>query len=133
MLLPGSAGARRRHRRPTTADGVSGSLRDAFDTANTDGEDTQITLAAGAEYVLDVCTDDDTERGWRPGSHLADALTIVGNGATIRQTCDGAARDRQRHDRGRSRWRTWWSPGEPRKPTGVAWRPSPGAMSPSRT
>lgn len=73
----------------TTTDGGPGSLRAAFDTANTDGDDTEIVLAAGETYVLDICADDDTNVGGDLDHTSTDALTITGNGATIEQTCTG--------------------------------------------
>ena len=75
----------------TTADTVGGanvSLRDAFDTANSDGESTTIVLQPGATYQLDFCaTDEDANASGDLDHTEAESLTIVGNGATIEQTC----------------------------------------------
>jgi hypothetical protein len=64
----------------TTADGGTGSLRAALDVANASGDADVIVLGAGAEYVLSNCA---------AGELISSngALTIVGNGATIRQSC----------------------------------------------
>ncbi len=65
----------------TTTDGGAGSLRSAVESANTSDDADVIVLATGEEYVLSC-----------PGGELAVSapLTIVGNGATIRQSCAGA-------------------------------------------
>ena len=66
----------------STADGGAGSLRAALDAANASGDADVIVLGAGVEYVLSSCA---------PGELTSSngQLTIVGNGATIRQTCAG--------------------------------------------
>lgn len=62
----------------TTTDGGAGSLRAAVDAANAGGDADVIVLQTGLEYVL-AC----------PGGELtvSGPLSIVGNGATIRQSC----------------------------------------------
>ncbi len=74
----------------TTADGVPGSLRAAFGTANANGEDDEIVLQAGAEYQLTLCGgvgEEDANADGDLDHTAAQALTITGNGATIRNTC----------------------------------------------
>jgi hypothetical protein len=67
-----------------TADGGAGSLRAAVAEASGNGEPDEIVLEAGATYLLDDC-------GAGALHHTgADPLTLVGNGATIRQTCADA-------------------------------------------
>ncbi|HEX5588406.1 MAG TPA: right-handed parallel beta-helix repeat-containing protein [Acidimicrobiia bacterium] len=68
----------------TTDDGGAGSLREAFATADASSPDAvEIVLTTGAEYVLDDC-------GEGALSHTAsNALTVTGNGSTVRQTCAG--------------------------------------------
>ena len=62
------------------ADGVT-SLREAFATASSNGTNDTITLAASATYDLTDCAAGAL-------AHTAgSALTITGNGATVRQTC----------------------------------------------
>lgn len=68
------------------------SLREAFDIANTDGEDSVIHLQPGALYLLTRChpgmLDDDNVFG--DLDHTApDALDILGVGARIHNTCAG--------------------------------------------
>ena len=66
----------------TTADGGSGSLREAIeDLAVNAGGDT-VVLQAGATYLLTCGEGGDLSHGSTP-------LIIEGNGATIEQTCDG--------------------------------------------
>jgi hypothetical protein len=64
-------------------DGGAGSLRAAFATASTDGQDTEIVLQAGHTYDLTDCTAGALAHG------EAHNLTITGHGSTIRQTCSG--------------------------------------------
>ena len=81
----------------TTADVVDPgdgllSLREAIDVANTDGQSTDVVLAPGATYVLDECgggTDEQDNVGGDLDHTAEHELRIVGNGATIRQTCSG--------------------------------------------
>ena len=74
----------------TTTDGVPGSLRDAVDIANSDADDTQIVLAAGATYQLTACGPDEDGNLSGDLDHVVpEGLRIVGNGATIEQTCPG--------------------------------------------
>lgn len=76
----------------TTNDGGAGSLRAAFDTANTDGDDSEIVLQVGATYTLDTCpgTDEDLNaNGDLDHTPDGQTLTITGRGATIVQTCAG--------------------------------------------
>jgi len=75
----------------TTADGVPGSLRAAFDTANTDGDDSEIVLQSGAIYLLTVCgaTEDANANGDLDHTDTEKELTITGNGASVVQTCAG--------------------------------------------
>lgn len=61
-------------------DGVI-TLREAFVIANSDGDDSVISLQPGVEYTLDSCFE-----GVLPHTAPHD-LTIEGNGATIYQTC----------------------------------------------
>lgn len=61
-------------------DGVI-TLREAFVIANSDGDDSVISLQPGVEYTLDSCFE-----GELPHTAAHD-LTIDGNGATIYQTC----------------------------------------------
>lgn len=90
---PGPAAALTVHAVTTTADVVATdgqlSLREAFDAANTDGDDSVIQLA-NQTYVLALCGNSPDHTGNAAGSlvHTAgDALTVEGNGATIQQTC----------------------------------------------
>jgi hypothetical protein len=78
----------------TTADTVADdgvtSLREAFTTASTDLQDNVIILGAGATYELTRCqggSDDDANVGGDLDHGAPEALRIIGNGATIRQTC----------------------------------------------
>ncbi|MGH2685553.1 MAG: choice-of-anchor Q domain-containing protein, partial [Actinomycetota bacterium] len=74
----------------TTADGGPGSLRAAFDTANANAELDEIVLAPGATYELTQCGDAAEEDANADGDldHTStDALTIRGNGSTVRNTC----------------------------------------------
>jgi predicted outer membrane repeat protein len=75
----------------STADGGPGSLRDAIDTANADGDDTEIGLQPGATYNLARCgTDDDVNAvGDLDHTEFGKELTIAGTGAVIHQTCPG--------------------------------------------
>jgi hypothetical protein len=75
----------------STTDGGPGSLRAAFDTANTDGDDTEIVLQSGASYDLTRCGPDDDANAVGDLDHteFGKALTITGNRAVIRQTCPG--------------------------------------------
>ncbi len=73
------------------ADGVV-SLREAFDIANSDGDDTRIVLQAAAIYRL--CGGDSTPKEDANVSGDLDytdsrVLTIAGNGAQIRAACPG--------------------------------------------
>jgi hypothetical protein len=74
------------------ADGVL-SLREAFSIANTDGDDTQITLAADQLYRLcdqiSTATDEDANADGDLDHVAADSLIIAGNGAEIRSQCPG--------------------------------------------
>ncbi len=64
---------------PTILDGAPNSLRDVVDNQVADGD--TVELQAGATYVLDDCDGD--------GYLFSTAdITVHGNGATIRQTCD---------------------------------------------
>ena len=67
----------------TTADGGAGSLREAFASASASFEPNQIVLQSGETYILDLCVEGDLDYTG------TDALTIVGNGSVIRQTCAG--------------------------------------------
>ncbi len=61
-------------------DGVT-SLREAFSIANSDGQDSIISLQPATNYTLDACLSGAV-------AHTAtDDLKIEGNGASIRQTC----------------------------------------------
>ena len=73
----------------TTADGGAGSLRAAFTTANTDADDTEIVLQAGATYQLTTCpgTGEDANADGDLDHTGTEPLTITGNGATVEQTC----------------------------------------------
>lgn len=76
----------------STDDGAPGSLRDVLDQANADGDDSEITLPAGATLELDVCgaagiDEDGNASGDLDSTDATHDLTIQGNGATIRQTC----------------------------------------------
>jgi hypothetical protein len=75
----------------STTDGGPGSLRAAFDTANSDGDDTEIVLQAGATYDLTRCGPDDDANAVGDLDHteFGKALTITGHRAVIRQTCAG--------------------------------------------
>jgi len=66
----------------TAVDGGAGSLRAAVDAANASDDADVIVLGAGTEYVLSSCAAGELVSSRGP-------LTIVGNGATIRQTCAG--------------------------------------------
>ncbi len=84
------------------ADGLV-SLREAFDTANTDGDDTVIQLGTGLTYELTDCVakepidfgngffgapaDDDANADGDLDHTAAHDLTIQGNGSTIANTC----------------------------------------------
>ena len=74
----------------TAEDGDAGpstdlSLRGAFAAAVEDGTDSRIVLGIGEQYVLDRCTD-----GADALLHGGDtALTVLGRGATVEQTCPG--------------------------------------------
>jgi hypothetical protein len=73
-------------------DGDAGSLRDAIDSANGDGDESEINLPDGAAIVLDVCgaaTDENANVDGDLDVTEAEGLTIHGNGSTITQTCDG--------------------------------------------
>ena len=79
----------------STVDGDPGSLRDVLDQANADGDDSEISLPAGAVLDLDICPalaadDDANANGDLDSTDGAHDLTIEGNGATIRQTCPGS-------------------------------------------
>lgn len=63
---------------PSIADGSPNSLRDVLESQITGGE--TVVLQAGATYVLDDCDLGDIDIGA--------TVTIQGNGATIRQTCE---------------------------------------------
>jgi len=68
----------------TTVDGDPGSLRDAFAQADAASpDDAEIRLQAGAVYEL-TC-----DEGGALEHTEENVLEIVGNGATIRQTCEG--------------------------------------------
>jgi hypothetical protein len=78
----------------TTADTVANdgvtSLREAFTIANTDLNQNTIILGAGQTYVLDRCqggSDEEANVGGDLDHTAPETLTILGNGATIRQTC----------------------------------------------
>jgi predicted outer membrane repeat protein len=74
----------------TTADGVAGSLREAFSLANTNPNDDEIVLAAGATYQLTVCgpaLEEDLNADGDLDHTATESLTITGNGATIQNTC----------------------------------------------
>ena len=82
----------------TTSDVVNGgdgvvSLREAFTIANSDSDDTQITLVADALYrlcdVVTTATDEDANIDGDLDHTAANALTIIGNGAEIRTACPG--------------------------------------------
>lgn len=90
VVSPHPAGALQVVTVTTTADGGAGSLREAFDTANADADDTEIVLAAGATYDLTLCpgTDENNNVDGDLDYTATDDLTITGNGSTIRQTCD---------------------------------------------
>jgi predicted outer membrane repeat protein len=85
LLLTGDPAAAANITVTTTADSIAAdgltSLREAFATASSNGVNDTITLAANATYDLTNCADGALD-------HTAgSALTITGNGATIRQTC----------------------------------------------
>lgn len=82
VALPASAGA------PVIADGDAGSIRSLVDDANLNPGPDTVVLQAGAVYELTVCASDDDNTAGDLDS-FEGALTIEGNGATIRQTCDG--------------------------------------------
>ena len=68
--------------------GAVTSLREAFDTANTDGMNIDIVLQSGALYQLTLCgSDEDANADGDLDHTVSHDLTIVGNGATIEQTC----------------------------------------------
>ena len=72
----------------TTADVVDAadgllSLREAFVAASANAEADEIVLAATATYTLDDCVAGDLAHT------AAEALSVVGNGATIEQSCAG--------------------------------------------
>ncbi|GAA1937485.1 hypothetical protein GCM10009775_31900 [Microbacterium aoyamense] len=76
----------------TTADVVNGadgqtSLREALTQANAAMDATTIELAASSTYSLTLCDDDDANAGGDLDYTGSQSLTIVGNGATIQQTC----------------------------------------------
>ena len=74
----------------TTADGGPGSLRAAFTTANGNGQDDEIVLASSATYLLTICgaaAEEDANADGDLDHTPGNALTITGNGATIRNTC----------------------------------------------
>ncbi|MEM7272169.1 MAG: right-handed parallel beta-helix repeat-containing protein [Actinomycetota bacterium] len=108
VLTASPAAALTGHTVTTTADVVDGadgvlSLREAIDLANGDGDDSVINLTPGEIYELDLCVlkepwdtgsgyfvppDDDDANADGDLDHTAGHdLTIVGAGATIRQTC----------------------------------------------
>lgn len=72
------------------ADPATTSLREAIDAANTDGQATEVVLAAGQTYELTTCevTEDGNVSGDLDHTDTAQ-LTIFGNGSTIVQTCAG--------------------------------------------
>lgn len=74
----------------TTAATGPGSLRAAFDTANSDAQETEIHLQDAETYVL-ACpgTHENLNRDGDLDHTEAFKLTILGNGSTIRQTCAG--------------------------------------------
>lgn len=78
VLVPTPAGAEVITVGPTEAD-----LRDAFETANANGEDDELVLSAGTTYDL-TCAE-----GGQLDLSTNGRVIITGNGATIRQTCDG--------------------------------------------
>lgn len=69
----------------TTTDGGLGSLREAFDLANANPGPDTITLGSGLTYDLTLDGDDDNNVGGDLDS-TEGAITIRGNGSTIRQT-----------------------------------------------
>jgi CSLREA domain-containing protein len=85
------------HTVTTTADTVNGgdgvlSLREAVDAANADAGDSAIVLLPGQTHQLTRCVPDDQEEVDNVSGDLnsavdSGALSIVGGGATIRQTC----------------------------------------------
>ena len=85
------------HTVTTTADVVSPggqlSLREAFAESNVDGDASEIELAPGQLYVLDLCALGGINHTVNATGSLVHAtghqLTINGNGATVQQTCAG--------------------------------------------
>ena len=69
----------------TTTDGGPGSLRAAVDLANANPGPDTIELGVGLTYELTLDGDDDSNVGGDLDS-TEGALTIIGNGSTIRQT-----------------------------------------------
>jgi hypothetical protein len=71
-------------------DGAPGSLRAAIDSANGDGDASEINLPADADVVLDVCGGVDNVNASGDLDITADEpLTINGHGSTVTQTCAG--------------------------------------------
>ncbi len=66
------------------------SLREAFNIANTDGQDSEIQLQAGSTYVLDLCGPSEDANG---SGDLDDtegnSLSLLGAGSTIQMQCAG--------------------------------------------
>ncbi|MDQ4004955.1 MAG: hypothetical protein M3135_01480 [Actinomycetota bacterium] len=91
LVVLGAPGARAAVINVTsTADGGAGSLRAAFDTANGNAEADEIVLQSGATYDLTNCGGGTEENANADGDldhAAAEAITIIGNGATIRNTC----------------------------------------------
>ncbi|OWY59638.1 hypothetical protein B7486_73495, partial [cyanobacterium TDX16] len=74
------------------------SLREAVDEANADAIANQIVLQEDATYVLDECggaTDENDNVGGDLDHTAQELLWVLGNGATIEQTCSG---ERVLHD-----------------------------------
>jgi len=89
VLTAGPAAADTTNVTNTADDGTSTSLRGVLETAN-DGD--IVVLTAGATYQLTICDppvvkDLEGSFGWGD-VEIDGAVTIVGNGATIEQTCD---------------------------------------------
>lgn len=79
----------------TTADGVTGSLRDALKKANANTVDDTIQLPAGV-YLLKGSQREDVNKGGDLDINTTNALTIVGDGAKT-TIIDGGFRDRVLH------------------------------------